>query len=166
MERQDQAGRSSVGRHVTLAGIVLLGSGWGAAALGASSADAGCDELSRDLQRLDITMETLEIDAVDHMPTGPDVVNAEPLDGVTTSDGPAAPVLYLTPRVATILREVFGTSVDDDAETVDAAAPVADDAEIEGESDIDSTEKTAPVTLIDQSEELPRFQRQMFRKDI
>lgn len=166
MERQDQAGRSSVAWHITLAGVVLLGASWGTTALGAASADAECDEVSRDLQRLEITMDSLEIDNVDHMPTSSDVVDSESLGSPITTDGPAAPVLYLTPRVATILREVFGTRVDEKTETVSAEVPVADDARTEEAADVETTEKTAPVTLIDQSEELPQFQRQMFRKDI
>lgn len=168
MEAQDQAGRPSIAWHITLTGVVLLG--W-SAAFGATSFETDCDEVSRDLQRLEITMDELEVDAVDHMAVTEDVVDRQSLDTTEAAVGAAAPVLYLTPRVATILREVFGTSVDDgtgqEANEAPAELPVAEESEADDvAADPESAELTAPVTLIDQSEELPQFQRQMFRKDI
>lgn len=165
MEAQDQAGRSSVAWQFTLAGVVLLAI---TPAFAATNSDPGCDEVSRDLRRLEITMDTLEVAAVDHMPVTNDVANTESLDTAVPTEGAAAPVLYLTPRVATILREVFGTDDDEDVReaTPDADSPVAEGSEVEDSGDAEATEMTAPVTLIDQTEELPQFQRQMFRKDI
>lgn len=160
-----QAGRSSVAWHITLTSVVLFGSG---AAFGATNSESGCDEISRDFQRLDVTLDALEVDAVDHMPVTNEVVDSQSLDTTETTEGAAAPVLYLTPRVATILREVFGTGVDEDPREEAAAAetPVAEDTEVDDPADAEAAEMTAPVTLIDQTEELPQFQRQMFRKDI
>jgi hypothetical protein len=70
-------------------------------------------------------------------------------------------VLFLTPRVATILHGVFDTDSDaataDDESIADAPAP---------SEQFEATDKLAPVTLIDRAAEIPRFQRQMYRKDI
>lgn len=155
MDRYDQA-KILAGK---LAGIALLGIGWCATAVGANSS-VPCDQADTDLQSLEVAVSELAVDRVDHMATAADTPIREVLEGQASAEA-AAPVLFLTPRAATILRNVF------DSEN-DAAA-----AESDSESDAqaptvqpDSTEKLAPVTLIDRAADTPRFQRQMYRKDI
>ena len=62
----------------------------------------------------------------------------------------------LTPRVADILEDVF-----------DSDTAAADEAELPDATRLgQTTEKSAPVTLIDEETGQSRFQRQMYRKDI
>ena len=84
-----------------------------ASALGANGARMPCDEDGRALKSLDVPVEALTLATVDHVPidrnaANPDVIETE--TRVTNSD---APVIYLTPRVASILRDVFGAAEED-----------------------------------------------------
>ena len=70
-------------------------------------------------------------------------------------------LLYLTPRGTSILRDVFGAGTEETdagAETP-ASSPVAD-----RETAIDNAVPAAEE--VDETVELPRYQRQMYRKDI
>ena len=157
MDRQDRAGTLAT----ALAGITLLSTGWCATALGASSSLVPCDEAGTDLKSLEVAVSELTVNVVDHMTTRGDAATGEVLDPAAGASDSAAPVLFLTPRVATILRGVFDTDSDaataDDESNADAPAPSAQS---------EATDKLAPVTLIDRAAEIPRFQRQMYRKDI
>jgi hypothetical protein len=87
-----------------------------------------------------------------------------------------APLLFLTPRVATILEDVFGDS-DDEAEALEeaktqlaetkqakpATSPVVDNTG----APADMNDLDAPVSpMYENAAILPRFQRQMYRTDI
>ena len=156
MDRKDRAGTLAA-----LAGIALLSTGWCATALGASSSLVPCDEAGTDLQSLEVAVSDLTVNVVDHMMTSGDAAIGEVLDPSAGVRDSATPVLFLTPRITTILRGVFDTdsnaATSDEASDADAPAPSAQS---------EATEKLAPVTLIDQAAEIPRFQRQMYRKDI
>jgi hypothetical protein len=78
------------------------------------------------------------------------------------------PYLYLTPRVATILENVFGADAAEAAETADAPA-IQDEEEASSTSPVaENVERSlAPQTpSFEHSGILPRFQRQMYRTDI
>jgi hypothetical protein len=138
--------------------------------------------VARDLQSNDITAELLTVAIVDHMTedhgaTAPVGQNAE---------DPSAPLLFLTPRVAHILQDVFG---DTEAHAVSAvervrrimlAADAATRVESPPESaggggdavndslpDFESVILSGPMTeTFYDNENLPSFQRQMYRTDI
>lgn len=167
MEPQDQAASKSLAWHATLAGVLLASSGWCAMALAATNTELECDQLSRDMTRLEPTLDALTVDAVDHIA---DAEETESLDPPAATNDAGTPMLYLTPRVAAILKEVFGAPVQDaaqgvaDAESSEVAA--ADNSDEPETADVEEAEKTAPVTLIDKSADLPQFHRQMYRNDI
>ena len=70
-----------------------------------------------------------------------------------------APLLYLAPRVATILRDVFEPAAVNQA--------LDNDEELQTSPVAESIEETRSVDAEDEQEiNLPRFQRQMFRTDI
>lgn len=82
----------------------------------ASSLGSGCDSIAsvaRELQSVEIPFETLTVDIVDHMAEDHGAI--DPVIG--HEQDPTAPLLFLTPRVAHILQDVFGDT--------DAAEPEA-----------------------------------------
>ena len=129
-----------------------------ASALASSNAVIPCDQVGRDLQSNDIPASSLSIDAVDLEPA---VDQADDPVTVYPANTAEAPILYLTPRVTNILRDVFGAPTDDEASEVPApsTSPVAD-------SDTPTEPSVTPAEDVDENTELPRYQRQMYRKDI
>ena len=142
--------------YAAIAATLLLSAGWSTTALGATSSLVPCDQIARNLTSLEVTVEALSVDLVDHVATelDPDGFAAE-----SDTTDTMAPLLYLTPRVATILRDVFApAAVNQSLDSDDAVqtSPVAD-----------SVDENRPTSATDENEiDLPRFQRQMFRTDI
>jgi hypothetical protein len=149
--------------YAAVGGISLVLAAWSAPGLAAAHTAVDCDQVPHDLQSLDIGQ--LAVEAVDLA----DVSEApETSDDLTES---VSPLLFLTPRVASILQDVFGDS--DEAEPAakqeirpapaaerpkPAASPVVDNA--------GSAELAAPSGMYEHAAILPRFQRQMYRTDI
>jgi len=139
-----------------LAATLVLSAGWSSTALGATSSLVPCDQVARDLTSLDVAVDALSVNLVDHVTT-----ELEPGSFETESDATdtLAPLLYLTPRVATILRDVFAPATENQALDVEE--------EIQTSPLADSDDETSPVDAAEEREiALPRFQRQMFRTDI
>lgn len=142
--------------------VLLIGCGFCVSALAASNSLVECDEMSQGPQELDIPTQPLTASKADHF-------LVPPADAVYTSPDvdPQAivPILSLTPRVLSILDQVFDTDVSTDEQTdhltskpesSESASPVAD--RIYGQSDIDAS------TV--EELKLPQIQQQMYRKDI
>ena len=139
-----------------LAATLVLSVGWSSTALGATSSLVPCDQVARDLTSLDVAVDALSVNLVDHVTT-----ELEPGSFETESDATdtLAPLLYLTPRVATILRDVFAPATENQALDVEE--------EIQTSPLADSDDEKSPVDAAEEREiALPRFQRQMFRTDI
>ena len=148
-----------------LTALSLLAAAWSAPGHAAAHLDVGCDRVAKDFETLD--SGSLEIQVVDLS----DVSDSSPgdTDDLTKS---VAPFLFLTPRVTSILQDVFGDSgkpaaapetkaaVAEEAQaTAPSASPVVDNAS--------TSEFTGPVSpLYENGAILPRFQRQMYRTDI
>ncbi len=174
MGPREQTGKAELSWFAALAGALLLSGVWSVPGLAATSSLAECDGLSAELADPSLSPDMLTIDVVDHIAanepaSADDAIDASPAN-------PAAPVsvLYLTPRVASILRDVFGSDIDGvetaadadelDVDTDAARAPIAESVE---NTDVnDAGEITPPVSLIEQSEDIRRFQQQMYRTDI
>ena len=144
---------------VALAATLVLSAGWSTTALGASSSLVPCDQVARDLTSLDVAVETLSVDLVDHVTTEPRPGSFESTEANSDTTDTMAPLLYLAPRVATILRDVFEGAAENeplDSNEDRQTSPVAE-----------SIDETSSVDAEDENEiDLPRFQRQMFRTDI
>ena len=136
--------------------VLLIGCSICFSTLAANNSLVECDEMSQDPQNLDIPTQALTASKADHFLVPPaDVVDPQAI----------APILSLTPRVLSILDQVFDTdvSIDEQAEHLtskpessESASPVAD--HVYGQSDIEaSTEEEL---------KLPQMQQQMYRKDI
>jgi hypothetical protein len=145
-------------------GFALLIAAWSSPGLAAAHAAVGCDRTAQDLKSLDAG--PLRIEGVDLS----DVAGSpESSDNLTES---VAPLLFLTPRVASILEDVFGDS--DGAKRVAKATPVKADPEQQKPAsspvvdNASTQDRAAPVAspMYEHAAILPRFQRQMYRTDI
>jgi hypothetical protein len=142
-----------------LAATAVLSAGWSTTALGATSSLVPCDQVARDLTSLNVAVETLSVDLVDHVITEPKPGSFESIETNSDTTDTMAPLLYLTPRVATILRDVFEPAAVN--QTLDS------DEELQTSPVAESIEETRSVDAEDEQViSLPRFQRQMFRTDI
>lgn len=127
-----------------------------ATAYAASNSVVPCDQVGRDLQSLEVPVDTLPVNVVDHIPIDPDS-----LDEAFVDTDSATPVLDLAPRVTNILRDVFGTTDEElvpESPSQPASSPLAD---VDEESD-----EAEPAEVEIERRHLPRFQQQMFRTDI
>lgn len=141
-----------------LAGAFTLAVGaWSTPVLAAAHAAAGCDKSAQDLKSLDVDHLRLEaVDLSDVSPESPD-----------TSSASVAPLLFLTPRVASILQDVFG---DSDAARQAAVKSAPEDQEEPASSPVvdnaSGGSEPAASPMYEHAAILPRFQRQMYRTDI
>ena len=159
------AGSRILGAALAGAALATLCFGPRTAAAAASAIEDN-DRIVAELRSLEVKAESLSLDMTD--PATDD--DQGDLDTPLETD-PVAPVLRLTPRVATILREVFGPDV--------LAAPEADAVADETGQASESPGKTSPLAsetapataapdISDARSNfyVPRFQRQMYRTDI
>lgn len=123
------------------------------AALAAPCAGGDCGDGSEALGGLAIAAQELHLHSVD--------LGGEAEDATAVPDS-VAPLLYLTPRVASILEDVFGDTRAADAviDEPDAAAAAGDAAPG------DDPKPYGPLSQAGNAEHLPKFQRQMYRTDI
>lgn len=129
-----------------------------ATARAASSPANPCELAGRDLKSLAVPADALTVDLVDHVPTDPAAIDEQ---SAVADPDPVAPILYLTPRVTNILRDVFGMSAADlPAETPEqtSSSPLADSDE--------NSDAAEPAEAAPETNDLSRFQQQMFRTDI
>lgn len=141
--------------------MLIFSAGWSAVALGSNSSLIPCDNSVRALTTSLEIADSLTVRQVEH-------VNIEQLKNesqlglnqpVLDVSEATAPLLFLTPRVSTILRNVFTPG-----ETVQllnnandrSSSPLADSI---AESTLADPEDSVEIAL-------PRLQRQMFRTDI
>ncbi len=157
--------------------ILVLGGAWCSTALGATGSMAACDRTA-DLRSLDVPVSDLSANVVGHIAVESGNANVESLNARPAQAESTAPILYLAPRAAVILQNVFSavaieTPPLDSRESTQSFAteslsqdesplsPVAGDA-----SQTDSSELINPASAGAEVEDTPHFQRQMFRTDI
>jgi hypothetical protein len=148
--------------HAATGGFALLIAVWSSPGLAAAHAAVGCDRTAQDLKSLDVDQLRIEVVDLSDVSGSP-----ESSDNLTES---VAPMLFLTPRVASILEDVFG----DGARQVTKATPAKAEPEpqkpasspvVDNASAEDSAEPVASP-MYEHAAILPRFQRQMYRTDI
>ena len=150
-----------------LIGITVTLSGWCISALAASGADIGCNGADRQLQTLTVSATSLEARPVDHLPVGQKSpgVAAEPAESVSKA---AAPVLQLAPHIAAMLNTVFERY--EEPAVAETEGETKDKSPTAGRStkDQEMVDDALPgnVSVIVPSDDIARFQRQMYRKDI
>lgn len=158
---------SSILSSKGLAAIALtiaLGAGWSAAAVGATNSDPDCDELARGLRSLDTPVQTLAANPVDHVTIDSGNRSLDAADLATEPVDSATPFLFLTPRVANVLRDIFGAHDQQYVPDANTDVPYAPVAEFEDVSE--SVDGSAPASNAKEGTDLPLLQRQMYRIDI
>ena len=162
--------RTAYHRIAALTAIMTLCAGWSASALSATTTTVECDNLIRDLRSLESPSEPLSASKVDHVPLEAIAADIELLDAQTAASETAAPFLFLTPRVASVLRDIFDISQeiwDIDKNSKPASSPVAETGDAELIPDISELlDQTDPAGSTDNAIDLPLFQQRMFRTDI
>jgi hypothetical protein len=144
---------------VALAATLVLSTGWSTVALGATSSLVPCDQVARNLTSLDVAVAALSVDLVDHVTTEPKPGSFASIETNSDTTDTRAPLLFLAPRVATMLRDVF--------EPAAANQPLDSDEDLQTSPVAESNDETRSADAEDENEiDLPRFQRQMFRTDI
>jgi len=144
---------------MALVATILMGSGWSTGALGATTTEEECDAL-RNLQRLEAPAEALSASQVDHVSIDADASSIESLEASSASSETGAPFLYLTPRVASVLRDIFDATRDEQVREI-SSSPIAETEDI---NDFSEFMDESPV--VESEAGLPLLQRQMYRTDI
>ena len=165
----------TAGHIASLAGIVLLGCTVTVTALGATQSAENCKDISISLKSLDTPEAGLSITLVDLPSNDAELGLVEPLDADEIASTATVPFLFLTPRVESMLREVFDDETPNEnavnrrseSHTMGGATRVAPLPRIaEGSTDqphLSSLQET-DITAADES--IPRFQHSMYRTDI
>ena len=138
---------------------VVLCAGWSVSALSATTTDIDCDGVDR-LRALEIPAETYSVRAVDHAAVDTVPTSLDAIDTAEATSETAAPFLYLTPRVASVLRDIFDATGEVDDQEV-SSSPIAESDTTSGISELIDNAEPAEVEIT-----LPVFQQQMFRIDI
>lgn len=153
-------------RKTILVGSLLLASCWCISALAASNSGIACDDSTRRLQSLQVSVESLAVQSVDRIgnsaESGPNPADA----AAEAATQAAAPILYLAPHIAAMFNSVFDSS-DDTAmpqAEFEAAKLPADGRAMQQRDSVRGT--TAPMNAVVPDNEVARFHRQMYRKDI
>jgi len=133
-----------------------------AGAFGATNSLVDCQEFSHDTQGLPTADTQFTISLVDLPGKENELGLAEPIDTVDASAESTAPFLYLTPRVAAMLREVFEEdAINNDSSRKPSLPPVA-----KGNSDESALQNLGESDLIDADDARLRFRYRMYRTDI
>ena len=152
--------------HVLTVVVMLAGLGIASSALGATTR-SDCTGLATATKgKSENPMDVLSVSPVDHVPSETVTGNLERVDSQIADSDNAAPFLYLTPRVASVLRDIFEAARDLTEGTTEnpVSSPVADtDKQRENQELI---EEPLPLQEADVDVDLPFIQRQMFRTDI
>ena len=164
MEDKNPSREGQLTRNVSIVAITAaLALGFSSAAHSRTQNDVDCFTKANES-----LPETLTISPIDHMPI-PNVttVSAPAAADVAEEEDASAPLLDLTPRAESTLRDVF-EAVDyvEPAEAVSELplSPIAETEELPDVSEL--PDNVTPVAPIDSDIDLPMLQRQMFRTDI
>lgn len=146
-----------------LAAALLLSS---ASAVAANNSGMPCEQVSRDLKSLEVTVEALTLTAVDHVPIAQHAAKPNTPDGKSHVTESEIPYLYLTPRVTSILRDVFGTTAEDLPPTSPLVKPKPRSSSPLADSEETADSASVPDDVAIESDDMPRYQHQMYRTDI
>lgn len=165
--------------YIALAGLVAFVAC--NVALAAPGWSVSCNSVAQHLKSVDIAAQQWAIERVDLITT--DTGTIEDLEDRTAdAASPAAPLLFLTPRVANILEDIFADGGDvptTTSEAVPMAVAAGEDSATRRQDSADTAADASDLTDLDYAiqhgamresmfniESLPRFQRPMYRTDI
>ena len=153
-------------RPLAVLAALVLCAGWSTAALSAASTEADCAGVAGELESLATPVETPAVTLVDHVTIEPGPTHIGAPDVQSAVSETATPYLYLTPRVASVLRDVFAVDREDLAADADAEASSSPLAETEKPAGAEAADDERHSPRDADPAELPLFQRQMYRIDI
>lgn len=159
MDSQVQTARLLIPGLSAAAATLLLS----ASALAASKPVVPCEEVGRNLKSLEVPVETLNLETIDHGPIAQPTEESIAAEEDARTAAAESPIIYLTPRVTSILRDVFDSDTENPAPVMPVhpvTSPVAD-----SEEDLAET-AVAPADVVTEPQDVPHYQRQMYRKDI
>lgn len=127
-----------------------------------------CDKTARDVNTLNVTLDELSLNAVDHVPADSAKTTTDALNTAAIDTSAISPLLTLSPRVATILDQVFAIDTDKDVSSDDESTSVPSSESFSGHPGISAPRQTSPVAekRADDQLDLPALRERMFRKDI
>lgn len=144
------------------AALLLVGS-WSSQAIGASWSKSDCPE-SSDKTQPEMTLDTLMLDPVDHTAIEPGHTEFDDAAVADATSEQVTPFLYLAPRVASAIRDVFGEDKDQAEAEESPTSPLAERDDVTPYPS--SVDNKLPETGDLDSASLPQLQRQMYRIDI
>lgn len=151
-----------------LTAIVVATAGWGATAT-ATTNKTDCDSYTSRAETFESPLAAFSLNAVDHVTIDGETAAIDDLENDQESSERAAPFLYLTPRVASVLRDIFDLASDEQSVESDTQEDAASSPLAEIENQPNSTEfgyEALPEAAAEDEHDLPLLQRQMFRTDI
>ena len=122
-----------------LTAVLIAGVGWGASALGATTNKADCDAYVSPAEVLESPLAALSISPVDHVTIDAENSAIDDLETGQADDDRAAPYLYLTPRVASVLRDIFDFARADQQPDLEAQEEAASSPLAEADDDTNAT---------------------------
>jgi len=149
------------GRRI-LTGTLLLTSFWCVSGLAASSTDINCSSSGSQLNSLTVSVDSLAVQPVEHLPIRAETAPLLGLDSNETVSKAVVPILHLAPHIAAILNNVFEDAADQQTDTSAIELPSAGRA-AQPQKISDSV---VPENVVVPGDDIARFQRQMYRKDI
>ena len=159
---------TKTGRSLLLATLIAA-VGWGASALGATTNKADCDPQVRPAEVIESPLAALSIIPVDHPSIEVENSTIGELEADQAGGDRATPYLYLTPRVASVLRDIFDLAREDveletDVQEDSVSSPLAETEEDTSANKYRS--ESLPTPGVEEEHDLSLLQRQMFRTDI
>lgn len=155
------------GHSVAAIATLALCAAWSTSAHSRTPTDADCGKAARDLKSLDVPAESLALTQVDHVPIPSASITLTKPDAESVAGEKATPLLDLTPRAESALRDIFDADRKSDARPMPPAvssSPIAETEELPDVSEL--PDNVAPVAPLNQEIELPLLQRRMYRTDI
>lgn len=167
---------TTISRAASLTGIFVLGFAWSVAANGAANSVTDCDNEFATLENFGTPAVELLINLVDLPDDDTDLGRPKPTEASEPTDRSTIPYLYLTPRVESILSDVFDNDAGNskliilDSQEhgdVDTAGNYSFPPIVEGNGDHSILPDLEEADLPnDSARMMPRFQRHMYRTDI
>jgi hypothetical protein len=155
---------------------MLIGAAWSVSANGAANSIADRANSYENLRDLTVPTVELLINLVDLPGDNSDLGLTETLEPAELANDSSVPFLYLTPRVESILNDVFDAEPTDSDEIISASQERRDAEAIGNSSFPPFAEENADRSSLPGLEEsdiskkdvraMPRFQHQMYRTDI
>ena len=152
----------TTGTGLVAVALLLVGT-WSPQAFSASWSKSDCPESSDEIQP-EMTLDGLTLDPVDHSAIEPTHTDIDEAAIAAATKEQVTPFLYLAPRVASVIKDVFGEAQDKAELEERSSSPLAERDEVTPYPS--SVDNNLPENTELDGSSLPLLQRQMYRIDI